>query len=109
MSTSPASRPGWTARLRAEPGRSLVELVGGGLSAVMAYVALVVATLSWCIPDSCERSWVGVAVGTALFGVSVATALRWLSLRRLSWGRAVLAGNLAAVALLAYEAVDHLL
>lgn len=106
---TPSPRPGWSDRLRSDPGRALVELVGGLLAGVLAYVALVVATLSWCIPDSCERSLAGIVAGTMLFGALLVVALRWLSLRRVTWQHAAIAGTVAAAALVVYEMVDHLL
>lgn len=101
------AHPTWLGRWRRDPGRSVVEFLGGILSLAVAYVALVVATLSWCIPDSCETSVAGIAAGTAVFAASSAAALRWLSLGLTPWRRALTVGAAVAVALVVYELVDR--
>lgn len=93
--------------MRRDPGRSVVQLMAGILAATLAFVALVVATLSWCIPDACEQSPAGIVAGTVLFGASAAGALRWLSLGRLAWSRAAFIGVVVALVLAGYEAVER--
>ena len=108
---SPQTSPptGWADRFRADPGRALVQLVAGLLAAALAYIALIVATLSWCIPDSCDRSLAGVVIGSVVFAGTAAGALRWLSLGRLAWSRAAFVGGAMAVFLNGYEIVEQLL
>lgn len=106
--TAPAPRPdGWADQFRSELGRSVIQLVAGILAATLAYVALVISTLSWCIPDSCERSPVGIVAGTVTFGLAAAGALRWLSLGRLRWQQAAFVGAVVAAVLAGYEAFDQ--
>ena len=108
MTDPPTRSDGWADRFRSDLGRSVIQLVAGILAATLAYVALVVSTLSWCIPDSCERSPVGIVAGTVTFGVAAAGALRWLSLGRLRWSHAAFVGVAVALVLAGYEAVDQL-
>lgn len=108
MTASPPRPDGWADRFRSDLGRSVIQLVAGILAATLAYVGLVVSTLSWCIPDSCERSPAGIVAGTVTFGLAASGALRWLSLGRLRWRQAGLVGAVVALVLASYEAVDQL-
>lgn len=107
MTAPPDRRESWSDRFRSDLGRSAIQMVAGILAATLAYVALVVATLSWCIPDSCEQNPVGILVGTLVFGAAAAGALRWLSLGRLRWSRAAFVGAVVALVLAGYEAFEH--
>lgn len=106
MTAPPQRRASWADQFRSDLGRSVIQLVAGILAATLAYVALVVGTLSWCIPDSCEQNLVGILVGTVVFGAAAAGALRWLSLGRLRWSRAGFVGAVVALVLAAYEAFE---
>lgn len=107
MTAPPDRRPTWAERFRSDLGRSVIQLVAGILAATLAYVALVVSTLSWCIPDSCEQNPTGILIGTVVFAAAAAGALRWLSLGRLRWSRAALVGGVVALVLAAYEAFEY--
>ena len=109
MSPPTSSPTGWADRFRDDPGRAVVHVAAGLLAAALAFIAVIVATLSWCIPDACDRSLAGVVVGSLVLAGTAAGALRWLSLGRLAWSRAVFVGVAMAVFLNGYEIVEQLL
>lgn len=109
MSRRTTDRGRWSDRFHADPGRSLVQILAGVFAAILAFAALMVSALSWCVPDACERSMSGIGVGSLFLAAAVGGAARWISLGRLAWSRAAFVGVATALFLNGYEIVEHVL